>query len=213
MLLLTIDDKYTTMPWDEIDAVVFDVGRVLLDFQPETILKRYLPDCPALHPVLLKRMFQSPYWVMQDHGVITRDECVQAMSGGNEAIQSPIRTVLDQWIEMEDVIGEGVAAMKLCRAMGKKVYILSNYDDFAFAHIEKKYDFIREADERFVSSRLHMMKPDQRLYRHVQEATGHAPERMLFIDDAPANVMGAMLCGWQGLCFNEAGKLSRFFTA
>ena len=40
---LTLDDRYSAMPWDELDDVVFDVGNVLVRFSPEEILRRVLP--------------------------------------------------------------------------------------------------------------------------------------------------------------------------
>ncbi len=57
-----------------------------------------------------------------------------------------------------------------------------------------------------------MMKPDPRIYAHVVTETGHTPERMLFIDDSPANIEAALDAGWQGLCYNKAGKLENFFA-
>ncbi len=213
MVRLMIDDLYPTMPWDEIDAVVFDVGRVLLDFQPKTILERYMPERPDLHPVLMRRMFQSPYWAMRDRGIITLEEAHAAMCTGHPEIAGAVHTILDKWGEMKDVIGEGVDAMRLCKQMGKRVYILSNYADEAFAVAEGKYDFFDLADARFVSSRLQMMKPEMRIYDHVVQATGHDPARMLFVDDTPGNIEAALYAGWQGICYNEPGKLARFFTA
>ncbi len=207
---MMIDDKYPVMPWEAIDAVVFDVGRVLLDFQPEQILKEYLPDSPELHPALLKRVFQSPYWVMRDHGTITNDEAVWAMSGGDSVLLPAVRHIMNSWIEMKDLIPEGIDALRLCKKMGKKVYILSNYADEPFAHVAQKYDFFSLCDRIFVSSRLKMTKPDPRIYAHVTQATGHASERILFIDDAPGNIEAALEAGWQGLCYNEAGKIARF---
>ncbi len=207
---MMIDDKYTTMPWDEIDAIVFDVGRVLLSFDPAGILQEYLPDCPELHPTLMTRVFMSPYWVMRDRGVLSKEEAIHAMSGDDPVLLPAVRRIMDSWIEMKEVIPEGIEALQLCHEKGKKVYILSNYADDAFAYVRAKYGFFGLCDRIFVSAHLHLTKPDPAIYRYVAEQTGHAPERMLFIDDAPANIETALYCGWQGLCYNEKGKISRF---
>ncbi len=209
---LMIDDKFSRMPWDEIDAVVFDVGRVLLSFEPEDILRRYVPDAQAHYDELMVRVFKSPYWTMRDHGTMTNEEAIEAMTAGNETLAPWIRRIMESWVEMKDVIQEGVEALRRCREMGKKIYILSNYADEAFAHVDGKYDFFGLCERKFVSSRLGMMKPDPRIYAHVVNETGHAPERMLFIDDSPANIEAALDAGWQGLCYNKAGKLEKFFA-
>ncbi len=213
MLHRMIDDVYPTMPWDSIDAVVFDVGRVLLDFQPEKILARYLPDAPELHETLLRRVFRSPYWVMMDRGTLTHAEATEALAGSDEQIGAAVRHIMAHWVEMKDVLDEGVRAMACCKAHGKKIYILSNYGDEPFRVVEEKYDFFRLADEKFISSRLKLLKPEPAIYAHVIRATGHDPERVLFIDDASANIEGALAAGWQGLCYLQPGQLDRFFQA
>ncbi len=209
---LTFDDMHPHMPWDAIDAVVFDVGRVLLSFSPADILKEYLPDCPELHPRLLTKVFNSPYWVMQDRGGVTTEEVIRATTIGAPELVPAVEHLMASWVEMKEVIPEGINALRKCKAMGKKVYILSNYGNDAFRHVEEKYDFFVECDARFVSSRLHMVKPDLGIYAHVTAQTGHQPDRVLFIDDSPANIEAALEYGWQGICYNEPGKLAKFFA-
>ena len=82
-MLRTFDDIYETMPWDAVDAVVFDVGQVLLSYNPQEILDEHVPDRPDLHPILLEKIFRSPYWLMRDHGLMTRDEAIILMVESN----------------------------------------------------------------------------------------------------------------------------------
>ena len=82
-MLRTFDDIYETMPWDAVDAVVFDVGQVLLSYNPQEILDEHVPDRPDLHPFLLEKIFRSPYWLMRDHGLMTRDEAIILMVESN----------------------------------------------------------------------------------------------------------------------------------
>ena len=82
-MLRTFDDIYETMPWDAVDAVVFDVGQVLLSYDPQEILDEHVPDRPDLHPILLEKIFRSPYWLMRDHGLMTRDEAIILMVESN----------------------------------------------------------------------------------------------------------------------------------
>ena len=53
MTMWTIDDRYETMPWDELDAVVFDVGNVLLSYSPEEELEAFFPGETELHEKLM----------------------------------------------------------------------------------------------------------------------------------------------------------------
>jgi len=106
---------------------------------------------------------------------------------------------------------EGLKTLQSCKAHGKKVYVLSNYADDAFAVVEHKYDFFNLFDAKFVSGRLKLMKPSEQIFQYVISATGHKPSRVLFLDDTPGNVEGALFCGWQSLCVSHPGKLTEFF--
>ena len=211
MIRLTLDDQFERMPWERIDAVVFDVGNVLLTFNPQQILERYLPARPELHQKLLLRMFRSPYWPMLDHGIATPAELVDAMTGRDETLRPAVQLLMNSWVEMKDVIGEGVAVLRRCKEMGKRLFVLSNYGDEAFSVVDGKYDFFRLFDGKLVSSREELMKPNPAIYHLLTERYGLKAERTLFIDDAPQNIEAALYCGWQGLCYDQPGKLSTFF--
>lgn len=206
-----IDDKYASMPWDEIDAVVFDVGNVLLRYSTQKILQDTLPDRPDLHPVILERVFQSPYWVMRDRGSITAEEALEAMICGDETLRPYAHRAMTGWWALP-AIEEGVEAIRTIKAHGKKLYVLSNYANDAFSYAEEHNDFFRLFDDIFVSSRIHMVKPDQAVYRYVTEQVKAAPERILFIDDNIANIEAALDFGWQGLRFVKEGQLQNFLA-
>lgn len=210
MIRLLIDDMYDTMPWDEIDAVVFDVGNVLLSFQPEELLNRLLPDRPDLHAELTIRIFRSPYWCMRDRGSASVDEVIAAMSRTAPELEEYIRRVMTGWIDLLP-IAEGFDVLHACKAHGKKLYALTNYADAEFAYACDMHGFHGIFDGFVVSSRLRMIKPGHEIYEHLTECFGLDPARTLFIDDTPVNIEGALECGWQGICFNRPGKLRRFF--
>lgn len=211
MIHLTLDDQYAQMPWDEIDAVVFDIGNVLLRFMPGELLDALLPDRKDLHDELMRRVFRSPYWVMMDRGSITVDEAVAAMSTGNEALAPYVRTALTGWYDLP-WIAEGIETLKTCKAHGKKLYALSNYPAEGIAYIWEKADFFRLFDGKVISSSIHMVKPCREIYDHLTAKFGLNPARTLFIDDTPANIEAALEAGWQGVCYNREGKLHAFFA-
>ena len=205
-----IDDIYNTMPWNEIDTVIFDVGQVLLSFEPGNILEQEYPGQKELHDKLMVRMFKSPYWIMMDHGTITNEEAIDAMVGRDESLRPAIKHILHHWIDFKHVITEGVEAVKVCKAHGKKLYVLSNYNGKSFDYACKQYDFFLLFDDKIVSSRVHLVKPDPAIYKYVTEKYELMPSRTLFIDDSPANIEAALHAGWQGFCMNKAGKLHEF---
>lgn len=210
MIRLMIDDKYTCMPWDEIDAVVFDVGNVLLSFKSNELLNRFVPERPDLHEELDIRIFKSPYWCMRDRNSATLEEVISAMSSNAPELEPYIRRIMTCWIDLRE-IQEGVDALKICKAHGKKLFALTNYADKEFAYACENHEFFNLFDGFVVSAREHLVKPGLEIYAHLIYRFGLDPEKTLFIDDSPANIEGALESGWQGLCYNKPGKLSQFF--
>ncbi len=210
MIHLMYDDQYPSMPWDRIDAVVFDVGNVLLRWDSAALLQRIVPQRPDLHPILQQLIFQSPYWAMQDRGTITPGEAIAGMTARHPELEPFVRRVMNQWVDLEE-IPEGIAALQACKARGKKVYVLSNYPRDGFRHAVETHDFFRLFDDIFVSSHHLLSKPDPAIFAKATEVLRLTPGRTLFIDDSPANVESALHFGWEAICINAPGKLSAFF--
>lgn len=206
---LMLDDLYAAMPWDEIDNVVFDVGNVLLAFIPDELLKKYLPDQPELHPMLLEHIFHSPYWPMMDRGLLSRQEAIVPMAGRHPELIPAITHIMNEWVNL-DAMDEGVAALRACKAHDKKLYVLSNYGADSFPIAMQRHSFFQLFDGIVVSAREHMVKPEGRIYRLLTDRYQLDPARTLFIDDSPINIESALLEGWQGICYNRKGKLRDF---
>lgn len=208
---LMLDDKYTTMPWEDIDAVIFDVGNVLLSFHSQDLLKKLVPERPDLYDELTVRVFHSPYWGMRDRGSASVEEVIAGMSAMAPELEPYVRRIMYGWNDL-DAIPEGVAALKACKAHGKTIYALTNYADKEFAHACTSRDFFGLFDDYVVSSRLHMVKPEKEIYRHLISRFDLDPARVLFIDDNVANIEAALDQGWQCICYNRPGKLEKFFA-
>lgn len=212
MIRLMLNDRYAEMPWNEIDAVVFDIGNVLLDYDPDKILQERVPERPDLHDKLKRKIMRSPYWIMLDHGILTLEEAVVAMTGQDDELEPYIRRVVEQPAELRDALAEGVATLKSCKAHGKKIYVLSNFHDGAYDWAVRHHDFFKLLDGEVVSSRVGMVKPDPQIFRYLTEKYRLDPSRVLFVDDSPANIEAALMAGWQGVCYAENGLLAEFFS-
>ena len=210
-LRVPLGGRVTGMPWDEIDTVVFDVGNVLLSFNPEKTLEELFPEDAEKRQIMLDTVFRSPCWVMLDRGTLSQEEAVKAMAGLHPELENDIRYVLENWIDLKDVVQEGVDTLKRCKAMGKRCIVLSNYHDESFKHVQRKFDFFRLMDGFVISAEVHMVKPCAEIYHYLLDHFHLDGERTLFIDDAPANIEAALHCGIQGICFNKSGKLHQFF--
>ena len=186
MTMWTIDDRYETMPWDELDAVVFDVGNVLLSYSPEEELGAFFPGETELHEKLMEKIIKTPYWNMMDRGTLTIQQAIGHMTGRDQALEPMIRRFMENWLDFTRPIEEGVQAVKSCLAHGKRVFVLSNYQKESFATVESRFDFFGLFEGKVVSAREGLLKPNADIYEFLTNTYRVEPSRTLFIDDPPA---------------------------
>ncbi|PRX31192.1 2-haloacid dehalogenase [Meinhardsimonia xiamenensis] len=191
----------------EIEAVVFDIGNVLVEWHPERPFDRVLGEAER------RRLFAEVDLEGMNRAVdlgAPFAESVEALAARHPERADAIRLWRECWMEMFAPVIEGsVALLRALRAAGVPVYALSNFGPETFEMAEAAYPFLREFDRRFISGRLGVMKPDAAIYEMLEQETGHAPSRLLFIDDRPENIAAAEARGWQGHLFTGSEGVAR----
>ncbi|MBQ9307525.1 MAG: HAD family phosphatase [Clostridia bacterium] len=207
-----LTDRYDTMPWEQIDNVVFDVGNVLIVFDPVYMLRVLFPDETLLQSKLMDVIFRSPYWVMLDRGVITPAQAAEQMAKRAPELLPEILHTLNNWSNLIRPIPEGVRAMECAKAHGKKIFLLSNYNDVFFAQAQALCPFLNPpmVDGMIISAHVHINKPDPAIYRTLCEKYSLIPDRTVFVDDSAGNVEGALHAAWQGIWKDAEGRLAEF---
>ena len=189
------------------EAVVFDIGNVLIEWQPERFYDRVMPVLER------ERMFAE----VDLHGMndsvdrgASHREAVYALAGAHPEWAGPIRLWHDRWIEMAaPVIEPSVRLLRALRGRGVPVFALSNFGIQTFAVAERQYAFLREFDRRYISGHLGVIKPDPAIYRMLEADCGVAPGGLLFVDDRAENLAVARARGWQVHLFEGAPGWSR----
>jgi len=177
------------------DAVVFDIGNVLLHWNPEGFYDRRLGEAGR------KRLFaETGIEAMNaavDAGAPFR-ATVEAHAAAHPDWAEDILCWYHNWIEMASPRIEGsIALLRALRAKGVPVWALTNFGIDTFAHALTQYDFLGEFDRAFVSGHMGVIKPDAEIYRQLEEETGIAPDRLLFTDDRAENIEAAAARGWR----------------
>ena len=207
------DLVYETMPWHKVDAVVFDIGNILIKFAPDDFLQQLFPGDEAMQQHMLRHVYKGPYWPCFDRGTMTYAEAARrlaAEAGGKEA---DYLHALEGWIELKTPIEEGWRAARRCKRAGKKLYLLSNYPRQGYERLRVKFadHFGDLFDGGIISCYEHVVKPEREIYALLCERYGIDPARAVFIDDTLANVEGAMKFGMHGFHMHESGMMDRFF--
>lgn len=188
------------------DAVVFDIGRVLISWEPERFYdsrigagrrKQLFAEVP-LHAVNHEI----------DRGAPFRDT-VYALAEAHPEWQQEIRWWHDCWLEMvPGAISHTVRLKQALRSRGIPVFALSNFGAETFGIACQTYPFLRDFDRAFVSAHLKTIKPEPEIYAILERETGVAPERLLFTDDRPDNIAAAQARGWQTHLFTTPGPFA-----
>jgi HAD superfamily hydrolase (TIGR01509 family) len=187
-------------------AVVFDIGGVLLDWDPQHLYRDVIPD-EDTRKWFLREVCHPEWNRRQDEGRPWADAIVEAI-GRHPEHESWIRAYDERWIEMVGGIDDDVAALvRELRAGGLAVYALTNYSADKWALSRERFEELAGFDGVVVSGEERVTKPDERIYRILLERYGLTPERTFFTDDIDANVAGARAVGIDAERFEDAASL------
>lgn len=174
--------------------VVFDIGNVLVRWDPRNLYRKVFDDeglmerflATALAPDFIRRTDIEPDFAA------AIEERAQAFPEFADAV----RLFDARWLEtLGAPIEENVALLRRLRAQGRPVHALSNFAADKFALTEVMHGFLNEFDTRIVSGHVGVAKPDRGIYEILFEHAGQKPHELLFIDDALANVRAAEALG------------------
>ncbi len=196
----------------EIAHIVFDIGRVLIHYDPNIPFSRILPD-EGERKWFFDNVCTHDWNIEQDRGRSWEEaESLLIERFGERASQ--IRFFRQSWAEMvSHAYGDSVDIMLGLINQGRDVTMLTNFADDTFTEAQKRFDFLNKARGVTVSARVGLIKPDPAIYRLHEAKFGLDAKASLFIDDAIANVEAARGCGWQAIHFTDAGQLKRDLAA
>ncbi|SEN33443.1 2-haloacid dehalogenase [Loktanella fryxellensis] len=192
-----------------IHAVVFDIGNVLLEWQPERFYDA------AIGKERRRAMFAAIDLHGMNDGVDRGDhfgDAVAALAGRHPDWRAEITMWHDNWADMAaPEIPHSVRLLRALRADGVPCIALSNFGIQTFEIAQKRYPFLHEFDQRYISGHMGVIKPDPEIYRRLEEGCGFAPGKLLFADDRIDNIRAASTRGWQTHLFDGpagfAGRL------
>ena len=176
-----------------IKNIIFDLGNVLLDFNPEVYVKSKITEEKVEE--IYKCIFQSDEWPMLDRGTISEEQAKTNIINRNIENQELINLVFENWYDILIPIEGSVEVLKKLKQNGYKVYYLSNFHLAAFEHVTKKHDFFRIFDGGVVSYKEKLLKPEKEIYEKIVDKYDLEPSQTVFIDDMKENVKAAIRSG------------------
>ena len=173
-----------------IKNVIFDLGNVLLNFEPKGYLKSKIPIEKI--EIVYKSIFQSEEWVSLDRGTITEEEAKENIIDRNIDLKEHIKIAFENWYDILTPVEKNIRILEKLKQNKYKIYYLSNFHDLAFKYVTQKYDFFNKFDGGVVSYEEKMLKPECEIYERIIKKYNLNPKECVFVDDTKINVDAAM---------------------
>ncbi|GAA6164323.1 HAD family phosphatase [Pelagimonas sp. KU-00592-HH] len=184
-----------------IDAVIFDIGNVLIEWQPENFYDRTIGADRRKAFFAATDMHKHHEQVDAGVPLLEMVETVVALHPDWEA---EIRMWHDNWNDLAaPAIPHSVRLLDALNRNNVPVFALTNFGWDNFPTSQQAFPFLKTFAREYVSGRLQMIKPDPRIYEHVEQDCGIAPDRLLFADDRADNIKAAAARGWQTHLFTD----------
>ena len=181
--------------------IVFDMGKVLIDFNPDSFMDHAGITDPADRKIVRQELFSSIEWAQMDMGIATEDSIESAvLSRVPEHLRERTRHLLHNWYIPRRMIPGMEDMVRRLKEAGYGIYLLSNASVNQPVYWNQ-LPVSRYFDGVMISAFVKTVKPCPEIYRLFTGKFGLKEEECLFVDDAPINVAGAVACGWQGIVF------------
>ena len=191
-----------------IQAIIFDFGNVLLEWNPRLVFRRYFPNDEEGMEKFLHEVNFMDWNAQQDKGR-TFAEGVTELSKQFPHYADLIQAYHDNWEHSIGHYFEGtVEIMKELKKAGYSLYGLSNWSAETFPIAQEKYDFFDLLDDRVISGEVGLIKPEPEIFELLLKKIGRPAQECLFIDDAIANIEQAQNLGFATVHFQSPEQLS-----
>lgn len=187
--------------------VVFDLGGVLLNWDPVTYLKGLFQGTGQV-ALLHKVVFGSAEWVMLDRGVITECQAIERLVNQHPSLKEAIELVFSRWMEILVPIPSTVEVLKKLKQKGYPLYVISNFHEEAFAKVFAANAWFQLFDGLIISSEIKVLKPEPAIYQALLDRFSLQPQECVFIDDLLVNVEGARQMGLKGIHYQNAAQFA-----
>ena len=189
------------------DAVLFDLGKVLLDWSPRYYYERFFAGDEAGLARFLAEVV-APTWIVEMDRGLPMAEAIAARQQLYPEHAELIARWREGWPEMlRGEIAGTVTVLDELGARGRRLYALTNFSHETWPIARARFEFLGQFEDVVVSGEVGMVKPDPRIYRLAIERCRLEPARTVFVDDLPANVEAARGEGLHGVHFTTPERL------
>ena len=190
------------MPEPLVQNVVFDMGGVVLEWNPEKILADFYSDAP-LRAALRQALFLHPDWRAFNRGEMDEADLIQGAVARSGRSAAELAALLDSMRESLVTKPATVELLRTLHGRGIPLYCLSDMPLSVYRYLRARHDFWDVFSGIVISAEVRLLKPEPAIYRHLLAQHGLVAGRTVFIDDMPGNAEGARACGMRAIQFHD----------
>jgi 2-haloacid dehalogenase len=178
-----------------IQTVVFDIGNVLLEWNPNRMFDAAIGE--ERRRALFEQVDLPAMNLDVDRGAPFKAS-VDTMAAKHPEWAAEIQFWHDRWLDMASpAIDRSVRLMRALQAKGVPVVSLTNFGIDTYAMAAEHYGFLNEFDTDFISGHMQVIKPDPKIYEMLEAKLGLSGDALIFTDDSEANIAAAAARGWR----------------
>ncbi|HEX7025959.1 MAG TPA: HAD family phosphatase [Gammaproteobacteria bacterium] len=189
-------------------AIIFDLGGVLIDWNPRYLYRKIFKDDEAGMEYFLKHICSPDWNVRQDAGRPFREATEELIAIYPEHKEC-IEAYFSRWPEMvADALWDTVAILKTLKDKGYSLHALSNWSAETFPLVSRRFEFLGWFETILLSGEERLVKPEPRIFELMLKRIGRKAEQCIFIDDARANIAAAQELGFCAIPFTSPDQLN-----
>jgi HAD superfamily hydrolase (TIGR01509 family) len=176
-------------------GVVFDVGNVIVRWDPRTLYAKIFPDA-AERDWFLANVCTMPWHMRHDDGVSFADNRAPLIAQYPQYEAAIVAWEARWWEMFSGPIPQTVEAIEALHSRGVKLLGLTNMPSSMAAGTFAMSPAFARLDHIVVSGDIGLSKPDPAIFAHTAQKAGLAPAELLFIDDSAGHIAAAKACGF-----------------
>ncbi|MDC7231627.1 MAG: HAD family phosphatase [Spirochaetales bacterium] len=192
--------------------IVFDLGGVVLHWEPDTLIAKYFPEAEDQKKVK-EQFLRHRDWESLDRGTIEKERALRNAAERTGIPYEKIKEMLDATPASLQPKEETIDLILKLKEKGHDLYILSNMHHDSMDYLDETHDFFELFDGKVASCRVKLVKPEAEIYRHLLTEYKLKAEETVFIDDMKENVEAAAGEGIHPVHFESAQQCEKELKA
>jgi putative hydrolase of the HAD superfamily len=188
--------------------IVFDLGGVVFNWQPDRIIESAFSDMET-QQIVKTEIFCHPDWVELDRGTLNLEQAIDRGASRTKLPRSDIRKLMNLVPQSLTPIDETIDLLHSIRDTDNKFFVLSNMHFASITHLEREYAIWDMFDGMVISCRVQKVKPEVEIYQHLLTEYKLAAEETVFIDDMDVNLVAAKSMGINTIKFANSAQCRR----